>query len=250
MVRMGRGALVGLLLGAASGQAQEWEWTAVPYIWASDVSVDVSVDDDEVLENDLGFDDLLDKLDFAVQAHFEGRRRRAGFFIDLTYLETSDSFTSQPRVVLPGGSNVDTNVETLLVEGGGFYRLSGDQMGLDLIAGVRVTDYEVDVDVALPPPSTLTTDVSASATYTDGFVGLRHSSMLSDRWSLTLRGDVGAGDSDLAWNLSGLVGLHFGRDGRFAVLAGYRHLVMEFEEDDVEVDLTMSGPALGLLARF
>jgi hypothetical protein len=138
----------------------------------------------------------------------------------------------------------------MLVEGAGFYRLSGDATGLDLIAGVRVTDVDVELEITLPGQANLSTSVSASDTYTDGFAGLRHTSMLGNRWSLTLRGDVGAGDSDFAWNVSAYVGLHFGENNRFAVLGGYRHLEMELEDGDVEVDLTMTGPALGFVARF
>ena len=245
-----KSAFVVVLIGATPAQAQEWEWALAPYFWGSGNLLDVEVKDDEVLEADLDFDDLLDKLDMALQVHFEGRRGRAGFFVDLTYLGTSDSFTTQPRPPLPGGTSVESDFETLMVEGVGFYRLTGDQVGLDLILGVRVTDFEMNLDIALPPPSTLTTDVDRSDTFTDGFVGLRHTSMLGQRWSLILRGDVGAGDSDLVWNVSGLLGLHFGEDNRFAVLGGYRHMVTEFEEGNVTVELTMSGPALGFLMRF
>lgn len=247
-VILAQGALAALACGPALAQA--WEWTVVPYVWGSDMSLDVSVGDREIFDSDVGFDDILDKLEMAAQIHFEGRHGKAGFFVDMTYLETKDTVTTAPRVVLPGGADIDTKLETLLAEVGGFYRLSGDETGLDLLYGVRATDLELDVDLTLPGPLARASAAEISQTYVDGFVGLRHTSALGQSWSLTLRGDVGAGDSDLVWNLSGLVGYHFGGSDQFAILGGYRHLVMEFEEGDVEVDLTMSGPALGFLARF
>jgi hypothetical protein len=146
------------MFAASPLQAQEWEWTAVPYVWASDMSLDVKVDGDEVLGSDLDFSDLLDKLDLALQLHFEGRRGRGGFFVDVTYLETSDRSTTPPRAILPGGAQLDTDAETLLVEGAGHVVLAiGVQSHDDVSHGFRVRRSRRRNDPhgaggGLPPP--------------------------------------------------------------------------------------------------
>jgi hypothetical protein len=70
----------------------------------------------------------------------------------------------------------------------------------------------------------------------------------------TVRGDVGTGDTDQAVNASAYLGHRFGREQRFTVLAGYRHLDLEMDDDnelvEVSTELTMSGPALGLAFSF
>ncbi len=112
----------------------------------------------------------------------------------------------------------------------------------------------MDVEFTLNPPSGPGTDTSSSETLTDGFVGLRYSMPLGERWLLNVRGDVGAGDTDQAFNVAAYIGYQFGRDGRFGVLGGYRHLDLEIKDDDslveTRTELTMSGPALGFAFRW
>jgi hypothetical protein len=214
----------------------------------------VTVNDEPVIGADVGFSDLLDKLDFAAQGHFEGRRGKAGFLLDLTYLSLSDSGTTGPRPPLPGGTTVDTDVDTTLFEAAGFYRPLGESHGLDLLLGVRVMDFEQTLDIALPSPSTVSTRVDVSETYTDGFAGLRYRAPLSANWSLVLRGDVGAGDTEFTWNAVATAAYGFGATGRNTLLFGYRHLEIELEGSDsaadVETELTMSGPIAGFAFRF
>lgn len=245
-----------LALGAATNEAVagEWEWTLAPYLWGSDISLDVRVNDEEVIGSDLEFSDLLDKLDFAAQVHFEGRRDKLGFFVDLTTLSTSDSLTTAARPPLPGGTLIETGTDMLLIETAGFYRPSGGSAGLDLLFGLRYTDLDVEIDVTLPDPPGGSPRIESAETLTDGFVGLRYSAPFARNWMLLLRGDVGAGDSDLALNASAYVGYQFGQRDQFSVLGGYRYLSIEYDStangSALELEQTMSGPALGFAFRF
>jgi hypothetical protein len=234
--------------------ATDWEWTLVPYLWGPVISMDVSVRDEPVIGADLPFDELLDKLDFALLMHFEGRRDRAGFFLDLTYLDVGESQSSVARPPLPGGTRVSTDLSTVLFELGGFYRLSGDTSGLDLLFGARAIDLDMTLDISLPPPLTATTQVSASGTFIDAFAGLRYQAPLGERWSFIVRGDAGAGETDLAWNAQALVGYNVGKERDNVILFGYRHMEVEFKDTgssaDLEAYLTMSGPIAGFAFRF
>ena len=260
--RMAPAALAPLIAGglgapdvaAAADAAEGWEWTLAPYLWAPKTSLDVTVNDEPVIGGDLDFSDLLDKLDFSGQVHFEGRRGKTGFFLDLTYLSTSDSGTTSPRPPLPGGTAIDSEVDTALFEAAGFYRPLGESHGLDLLLGVRIIDYQQTLDIALPSPSTVSTEVDVSKTYTDGFAGLRYVAPITGHWSLVVRGDVGAGDTEFTWNALALAAYGFGATGRNTLLFGYRHLEIELEGSDsaadVETELTMSGPIAGFAFRF
>jgi len=249
------GPLMTIVLLGASGPslADDREWIVTPYLWGADTSLDMLVRDDPVFSGDLDFSDLVDKLDFAFQIHVETRKDGLGFFFDGTLLETSDDIQSSAAPPLPGSTTIDTGAEVTILEAGGFYRPSGQPYGFDMMLGVRSID--LDIDVTLTPPSPLDARViDGSASLVDGFIGLRYSAPLGGNWVVSLRGDVGAGDSDLTYNLSGLLGYGFGADDRYTLLFGYRHFTVEYEESDggfpIEVDMTMSGPELGFAFRF
>ena len=246
--------LCGLLAAATRAHAADWEWTLVPYLWGAGIAMDVSVNDEPVFGADIAFDDLLDKLEFGALVHFEGRRGKAGLFLDLVYLDVGASQVTVARPTLPGGTRADTDMSTVLFELGGFYRLSGDTSGLDLLFGARAIDVDMTLDISLPPPLTATTQVSESDTFTDAFAGLRYQAPLGDRWSFIVRGDAGAGETELAWNAHALVGYNVGNQKQNAVYFGYRHMEIEFKDSDnsasVEADLTMSGPVMGFAFRF
>ena len=76
-------ALVTCCLSAvvSPAHADDWEWSFTPYLWASDVGVDVTIQDEPVLGTDIAFEDLFDNLDFAAPLHFEGSRGRSGIFL-------------------------------------------------------------------------------------------------------------------------------------------------------------------------
>ena len=224
-----------------------------PYVWASDTAVDVFVGNEPVLGADLSFSDLLDKLDMGLQFHVEGRRSKWGLFFDLTYLDLSESMTTPANPPLPGGTVIDTDLDITIIEAGGTYWPSGEYYGLNLMLGVRVIDLGVKLTIT-PPSPLMAVRVDSSGSLTDGFVGVRYLTALSERWSLTLRGDAGAGDTELTWNASALFGYHFGQNDRFNILIGYRHMEIELKDTvdstRVEIDLTMSGPQVGFGFRF
>lgn len=239
---------------APPAQAQDWEWTLAPYLWGSSITTDVFVNDEPVIGGDLSFSDILDKLDMAFQIHFEGRREKLGFFLDYTFLGISDSKTTQDSPPPPIGTLVGVGIDTQLVEAGGFFRPSGAPFGLDLYAGARITDLDIDLSIAPPAPAP-GTSADTSDTFTDGFAGLRYSAPLGEKWAFSLKGDLGAGDSEQAWNVQAVLALQLGQTGRYSMLFGYRHLEMEYESTAnagviVRTEMTMSGPAAGFLFRF
>jgi hypothetical protein len=233
--------------------AADWEWTIAPYLWASDISLDVSAND-QSLGGELGFGDLLDKLDFAFLGHVEGRRGRGGFFFDLIYMDLGDTQTTVARPPLPGGTEVKSDVKQTMFEVGGFFRPSGGSHGLDLLYGVRVTDFDLDLTITLPGPQGLSGSASSSQSFTDGFAGLRYQAPLGERWSYVLRGDLGAGDSELAWNTSALLGYQVGKRRQNLILFGYRHMEVELKDSSdnltIRTDVGMSGPIAGFAFRF
>jgi hypothetical protein len=235
--------------------AADWEWTIAPYAWATDVSLDLSANNEPVLGADIGVSDILDKTDFVAMLHFEGRRGRAGFFVDGLYLSTSDEQTTTPAPPLPGGTHVDSEVDTRLYEAGGFYRLLEDRRVLDVLGGARVIDLDQQHDITLPGPLMQRTRLATSDTLLDGLVGLRFDQPFGERFDFLIRADVGAGDTDITWNGLGTFGLRLGQTGKYKLRLGWRHTYIETEERstsgiDVKTELTLTGPLVGFVIEL
>jgi hypothetical protein len=59
--------------------------------------------------------------------------------------------------------------------------------------------------------------------------------------------DIGTGSSELT--LEGVVGLAYGFNW-FDIVAAYRHLYYDMDDDGLLQDMRFSGPAVGLTFRF
>ena len=82
----------------------------------------------------------------------------------------------------------------------------------------------------------------------DGIVGLRGRSKLNDKWSLSYYADVGTGDSDITWQVAGIIDYQLNE--KWTLSAGYRYLKWEFEREREPLvdDFSISGPVFG--ARY
>jgi hypothetical protein len=242
--------LIAVMPNAAPiAHAAEWEWEIVPYGWLADLGVDVSLNESDIVDGTIDFSDIIDNADFVAFVHFEGRKGRAGLFVDLAYLATSDDKAILGNLPILDGTMLDSDLDLLIGEAGGIYRLTGDEQGLDLLYGVRVMDVSLDIAIDFPDTSLLADrSRSSDETMLDGFLGLRYGADISDRWLWSIRGDVGAGDTDLTWQGALTFGVQFGKKRDKTLYLGYRHLAYEFEEGtngitDREIEFT--GPVVG-----
>ncbi len=254
MKRLMTMAAMALLLGPGPARGAEWEWAVTPYLWGSDIAVDAALDGQQIAGGDLDFSDLLDKLDFAFQLHLEGRKGRAGLFGDFTYLSAGDSETVPANPPLPGGTEVETDSETMLFEVAGTFRPISEDVPFELIGGLRAISLDLSLDIMLPSPLDVTLSGDAGDTLYDVFVGARYYAPLGENFMFSIRGDVASGDTDFSWNVQGVLGWMFGARDQFGLLVGYRHMEMELESSldglDVEVTQTMTGPMAGFMFRF
>jgi hypothetical protein len=245
----------GLCLPAPETRAADWEWTIAPYLWAADVSLDVTANDEPVIGSDIAFADILDKTELALMAHFEGRTGKTGFFVDALYLSVSDDRTTAPDPPLPGGTRIHAELDMGTYEAGGFYRVLGQGRALDVLLGARLLDVEQAHDIAYPPPSMTMTTVGTSDSLLDAFAGLRYGQPLGGRVNFAVRADVGAGGTDLTWNALGTLGVRLGETGKYNLGFSWKHMDLRMEEvgDNgvlVESDVTFSGPAVSFVIKL
>ena len=235
-----------LMLTPLISAADETEWLVAPYVWLSDITLDQSSGPG----GSISASDLLDKSDAVGMIRVEVARNRWGLTLDYVFLKVSDG-VFLPSPPLPVSIDVIAELDTTIVELGGFFRPSGDDHGVDYLFGFR--NLNVDKTLLLTPGGGGPTErFDSDETFTDVFAGVRYLHRFNDKWDLALRGDYSFGDTEGTLNLLASVGYRF--NSTFALNLGYRHLAIEFEDDSSGVaettDIEMSGPLLGFLFRF
>ncbi len=231
-----------LLAANANAQSSDGaQWSITPYIWASDTSMDFSLDGSPVGGADLSFDDILDVLDEAFQIHVEGGKGNWTGFVDFFYLSMSDS------EVLPI-VQIDSDSEQIVLDAAVAYWPGGVGSPLNLFGGVRNTKF--DDTFALSVGGMPVGESRSKQDYVDALFGIRYRFDLSDRWGLLTHGDVSFGESEGTWQIQGLFAYTVGKKQRNNILFGYRYKQAEFKDGDLTTDYTYSGPIAGFNFRF
>ncbi|GJL81242.1 MAG: hypothetical protein DHS20C01_08760 [marine bacterium B5-7] len=223
-----RFAIVVLLALAASSTARaaDWNYRFTPYLWATGLSGTEGFAG-RPFEVDASFGDLLEVLDIGLASHLEADNGTWGWFGDVFYAKLSDD------VNLPVAT-LDGETKQTIAEAGLTYRLSES---IEALGGLRYQKSDSRLSVAGVGA------LNADEDWVDGFVGMRWSSDLNDRWGFSVRGDVGAGDSDLVWHV--YTGIEYRISDRSSLVAGYRYLDTDYENDGFTWDIVQSGLGLG-----
>lgn len=252
---------VSLLGTSVTAHAQDsgWDWTIAPYLWAADVNLDMTINEDTNVGGSADFADLLDKLDTSFMGHFEGRKGQWGFYLDTIYMDLSDSkqVSIGPGGPIPGDLRSETGMKMKLYDAGGIYRFGepGEEVQFDLLGGIRYIDVDVDARLTLPGPAMNPVKISTGPSETDLMVGARLITRFADRWHWGLRGDTSFGGSEGTINGLATVGYTFGQSGLFTLTAGYRYMKIEIEGttprgNATSTDMKFSGPLLGFVFNF
>jgi hypothetical protein len=224
---------------AQSGDANNWSIT--PYIWASDTSLDFTLNGSPVGGADLSFGDIIDTVDAAFQVHVEGGKGNWSGFADFTFISTSDS-VELPIV------RIDTDSEQVVLDVAAAYWPGGVGSPLNLFGGVRYTGF--DDTFGFSVGGTPVGETRSTQDYVDALLGIRFRFDLSERWSLLTHGDVSFGDTEGTWQLQGLFGYTVGKRQQNTILFGYRYKQAEFKDGDLTTEYTYSGPLAGFNFRF
>ena len=234
----------GFGLFAANSNAQSsggTQWSITPYIWASDTSLDFTLNNSPIGGADLSFSDILDTLDAAFQIHVEGGKGGWSGFVDFTFLSMSDS-EDLPIV------RIDSDSEQVVLDAAVAYWPGGVGSPLSLFGGVRYSGF--DDTFGLSVGGTPVGESRSTNDYIDALLGIRYRFDLSDRWGLLTLGDVSFGDSEGTWQVQGHFAYTVGKRQKNRILFGYRYKQAEFEDGALTTDYTFSGPIGGFSFGF
>ncbi len=217
---------------AGSAASPQWSVTITPYLWAAGLDGNTAAGG-VGSEIDTGYSFLsLDHLDLTLAANLEARKGRWTVLVDGLYVEFSDAF-DRPTV------DADAELTGRIFEFSATYPAARIE-GLELVFGMRYVALDSTVQLRPGPVG------SAGESWLDPLVGARFKHDFSDRWSVSLRGDVGGFGvaSELTTNLSATFGYRM--TDAMTLRFGYRLLQMDFEDGGLVLDAIAQGYAVGL----
>ena len=218
------------LSAAESSPENSWEFAAEVYLWGASIGGDTATGSDL----NISFGDLINNLEMAFMCTFGARKDKWSFLVDVIYLDVKDEGTID---------GIGASVELrgwVVTPDVGYTVLSGDRGNLDLHIGARYLYLESDI--RLGPDG-----IDESSDIWDGIVGIRGRINLTEKLNLPYYLDIGTGDSKMTWQALAGLGYQF---KHLDVVAGYRYLEWDFDEDSVFDDLSFSGPYGGVKFYF
>lgn len=242
--------IVFAVLSAAPAVAGDWIWSVAPYFWATNLNLDVSIDDRQVVDERVDVTDLIDKLDVVLAVHVEGQKSKWGAFADVYFADfNDDEKTVDLAGSIPGNLVVKGDMEFTILEIGGLYNPRMEGKGFSLLYGARAFDVDEKIEARYAFPGGVTSadrTYRVSSTLWDGFLGGRYVGDIGERWLYRLRADVGAGDTDFTWNALAGFGYTFGKERQNSVELGYRAMGIDFEQRadvpaNIKSEMVMSG---------
>lgn len=222
----------------------KWQFQFTPYFWiagidgragigALTVDVDAGITDDDV------------DLNFGFMGTFEARKNR---FVILTDLQYSNLGTDRAT---PGPlfSDADADFKTFILDPEVGYRIAQNPAKgrfLDVLGGIRY--WHLRTDLAFTPGILPGVSVTASKNWVDAVGGVRGRMHLTPKLFLTGKADAGGGGSQFTWQLFGGVGIQV--SPRVSLIAGYRHIDVDYNRDGFLFDAGVGGPIMGVGFRF
>lgn len=238
-----RTALLGTVLLASSPvQAGEWKHEFAPYIWGAAMDGQSALGPVTV-DVDVSFSDVVDNLETGFQGIYRGTKDKWSVSVDLVYMGLGATGNG-PQGYVRGDVDID---QTALEVDGGYEVLER----LVVFGGLRYNDISLELDTSGPLG---TRSAREEQDWIDPVIGAHYTVPFSDKWSMTLRGDIGGFGvgSDFAWQT--VASVRWQPKERLGVVAAYRYFDMEYEDgsglDYFLYDLSTSGPALGMVFSF
>jgi hypothetical protein len=216
-------------------QQGDWKFNAALYLWATDLSGSSTIGSATV-PIEIAFTDAAQSLDSAFTFHFEMQNDRWGWFADINHISLNPGGT----LPLPNDPTLAIGMTNNVFELAGTYRFPSAE-SLEVLGGARYTKFKLDLAIGENIAATVVDD-----NWVDAFLGLRYTGRFSEKFAVILRGDVGAGGSNLVWNAVG--SLNYSFNSLFSVLVGYRWMDYDYETgegaDFFAYDIGFEGPVI------
>jgi hypothetical protein len=221
---------------AAPGAA-DWKWEVTAYMLGASMDGTTGVEP-LTADVDVGFDDILDNLEFGAMGRIRAARDPWSINLDVIYMGLGVS-GGPPDFTAPFDVDID---QTAIELGAGFKY----NEYFESIVGVRYNDLSIDMRFFGP----LGVQASGSEHWWDPFVGVNIRAPLGAKWTFRGRADIGGFGvgSDRTWQLEALFEWHMSE--RASLLIGYRAIEIDYEDEGFIYEVLTQGPQAGVTYRF
>lgn len=236
-----------MYFGTAIAADDHWQHEVLLYMVGASIDGKVGIGNIDA-DVDIGFDDILDNLDFGAMLAYRGELGPWAISADLIHLALATEKTGLGPL---GNASAKADFDETTFELAGFYSLTNR---LEAYGGLRYWDLSGSVVLTLGEPLAQTITADGSEDWIDPLVGLRFKTPLGEHWEFVARGDIGGFGigSDFAWHTTLYAAWH--PTTHTKLILGYRYLDVDYESgsgsDRFLWDVGQGGPTLGFGWRF
>jgi hypothetical protein len=202
----------------------------------------------------MSFGDIFDNLKFGGMVVGEAHNGTWGLLVDVIYVKIEDE-ESVTRPIAGVPVSLDASVETSSLTAtimGEYRAVSQPTATVDLMAGARIWSVDNDIEISLSAggPPLAAFSGSDGSTWVDPIVGIKGRLDIDPSWYVAGWGMVGGfgAASDVTWDVFGGVGYQWNE--WLSLVAGYRAMGVDYEDDGFVYDVVQQGPVLGAVMRF
>lgn len=224
-----------------------WQYTATAYGWFPGITTTVETPIGEI-EAEVDFDEVLETLDIAFLGAFEARKGRLSLIGDLQFFDVSAETERAPGALT--GAEIDSQL--LIFSAYATYALvDSEDLRFDVGGGLRYNDTSVEAQL-LQEGGTAGASFEDDGGWTDLLLAARVHRQFNDEWYGIGYADIGGfgieDSSELTWQVSAGAGYKF--NDKWSMVGGYRHYSVEHGDELVTATIEVSGPFLGVQAKF
>ncbi len=222
----------------------KWQFQLTPYFWIAGINGKAGIGNLAV-DVDAGITDSDVDLNFGFMATFEARKNRLIILTDLQYSNLGTD-RATPRGLF---STASADFKTFVLDPEVGYRIVDNREKgafVDVLGGFRY--WRLKTDLTLNPGLLSGVSATRSRGWVDAVAGIRGRAHITPRIFLTGKADLGGGGSNFSYQLFGGAGVLVGK--RYALIAGYRDLAVNYDKDGFLFDTALHGPILGFGIKF
>jgi hypothetical protein len=235
---------------AGASESDRWQLTIEPYMWTPQLGGSVTVND---VKTKVKFDltdyfNIIDEIKMILMGKFTIQKDRFAIFYDGMYAKLEDEINS-------GGSAEITSKQLIQELGGSFevadWAVGGvtkENLRFDVLGGARHIYLRSEGTAA--NPLGMSHEADKTRQWVDPFIGGKLTLALTEKTSVSLRGDVGGFgvSSGFIWN-GELLLKHFFNKNWFTTM-GYRGMNTDYEDGSFKYQIDYYGPVTSMGCTF
>jgi hypothetical protein len=250
-------------LAAAQPSPDDWRFGATVYGFVPELTGGVRFPTGATRDINLDAETLMENAEVVAMGAFEVKRGRWGAFTDVVYFNVANAQSGTRALAVDGvplpvnvSASADADIKAPVLTMAASYSVAATPIvtvdvfgGARMLAAKATLDWQFSTDIGgVGGPSREGSSEARNHVW-DGIGGVRGRINVgrSGRLFIPFYADVGAGQSDLTWQVMAGAGYDF---GWAEAVGGWRYLDYDMASDRTIDALTFNGPVVGFTFRW